>query len=170
MKLPIPNKLWAFVGFCSPKIVLKISEIFLQNPPLAAAGRLSSCLLPSVGAPRANGPPGRPQHPAGSPPHPIPCTAAHLPLRAGLWPGFRTRTLAEARGSREPRPGRPGRGRAAHLGAPAGGPRGLDGDPPSRRGGAAGLGGHRGRGPGAGSPAGRERSHRAGAADTECPG
>lgn len=99
LKLPMPNKLWAFVGFCSPKIVLKVSEIFLQNPPLAAAGRLSSCLQPSVGAPRANGPPGRPQHPAGSAPHPIPCTAAHLPLRAGLWPGFRTRTLAEARGS-----------------------------------------------------------------------
>lgn len=149
------------MGFCGvlfPKIVLKVSEIFLQNPPLAAAGRLSSRSA-LRGGPQQMGPQAD-RSTRWEAPHPIPaprrtCRFAGLrsvpnstpysPRPAGLG-GAAQRTWARRRWAAWP-----GRGPALAQGVS-----GRPGRP-------------RGRGP-AGSPAGRERSHRAGAAATECPG
>lgn len=148
------NQMW---GFVFPKLS-SISWRDLPAESLAAESgeALSPHPPPFAGAPRSI----KPQPPRQP-------SAGKHPFQQGSAPAA---TLARQRSWRKPEApgtdclGRPGRGRAAHLGEPAGGTR-CGPAPPSRGGGATGTGRARTRqraGPGAGSPADLERSRRAG--------
>lgn len=164
----LAKQVMGFCGVLFPQNCLKVSEIFLQSLRWQQLGGCLPALQPSVGAPWGKWAP-RPSRSTGGKRPRTPSLPRRTCRFAGLYGrGLNSGPTAEARGSGSDQ-GRPGRAAQRTWARRQVGPRGLDGDPPSRRGGAAGLGRPRGRNEGQVLGARRAASsHRAGAAATRC--